>query len=107
MNEEWSRVFTRVNWRDGAQGGTPLSAAKLNQHDEALAIIDQRVVEVGARLAEQESLIYSLPEENYEYEIGLTEDKFENFKPLLDEWYGTDVSLEDVNNMIRLQCPHL
>ncbi len=42
----WSRIYTRINWRNNVSGGTPLNETNLNKMDYALDAIDQKVYEI-------------------------------------------------------------
>lgn len=46
----WSKIYSKINWKDEPIEETPLSARNLNKMDSALDEIDKRVVEVNNRV---------------------------------------------------------
>ncbi len=46
----WSKIYSKINWKDEPIEETPLSARNLNKIDSALDEIDKRVVEVNNRV---------------------------------------------------------
>lgn len=72
----WEKVFHRVNWENEPSTATPIDEDNLNRGDNALDIIDERVVELGARTTSLEG---------YETRVALLEQEARESKEIAVE----------------------
>lgn len=55
--------YTRVNWENGEQGGTPLSAQNLNIMDQGISALEDEVIDL--KQLTRKTLIYTTSSEHY------------------------------------------
>ena len=75
---EWSKQFSRVNWENLPSHRTPLDQLNLNRGDNALNVIDDRVIELKTTKAEQSDLLTCVSNVLYNRDNGVLTIVFKN-----------------------------